>query len=229
MFDATRTVCPRCHRRAHRVRSASRLAAALVGAAAIAAMAASVGYIATRERPFDWGMRGPKIRYLLGELKREPCDRAKIVELGDTLNAAGDFRGALKQSYRFTEACGPLERLRWVTYSAHQRLSEHAQAAADATALIDANPDDKDYWWWRGIVFEQTGELERAAADYERAIAIQPALGSIPFNLAGIYERLGRPCDAARTVTGLLAHHPELVDHGEVTSRMDRLRRACKP
>jgi aspartyl protease family protein len=226
MFDATRTMCPACFRRARRVQSIGRGLMLLVGAALLGSLTTAVGYIITREKPFDWGVHGPKVRYLLGALEREPCDQQKIVELGDTLNMAGDFRGALKHAEAFFGRCGPLPRLLWVTYGAHRHLSEHGQAIADATRLIEIAPGDKDYWWWRGIVYEDTGRLAEAAADYERSLEIQPALGNIPFNLASVYERLGRPCDALRAIERFVAYHPQMADSDEVVTRSERLRRS---
>jgi tetratricopeptide (TPR) repeat protein len=226
LFDATRTLCPLCFRRARRVQTFARGLMAVVGVAVIGSLAAAVGYVTFREKPFDWGVHAPKVRYLVGELEREPCDQEKIVELGDTLNAAGDFRGALKHAEAFFGKCGPLPRLLWTTYAAHRHLSEHAQAIADATRLIELVPGDKDYWWWRGIVYEDVGRLTEAASDYERSLELQPALGNIPFNLAGVYERLGRPCDALKTIERFVAYHPQMADSDQVVSRSARLRRA---
>jgi tetratricopeptide (TPR) repeat protein len=224
MFDATSTLCPNCHRRARRVSAAGRALLVLVGISALGAVAATVGYIATRERPYDWGMRAPRVRFLVAELEREPCDRQKIVDLGETLNAAGDFRGALRHVRTFIDRCGPLPRLLWVSYGAHEHLSEHRMAVEDASQLIESNPADKDFWWWRGMAYEQAGELERAARDYARAIELQPGLGNIPFNLADLYERMHRPCDAALALQGFIDHHRQFVTDQTLGERLNRLR-----
>jgi hypothetical protein len=36
-----------------------------------------------------------------------------------------------------------------VQYTAFKRLSDHDKAIDEATRLIDAEPYDFDYWWWR--------------------------------------------------------------------------------
>jgi aspartyl protease family protein len=116
-----------------------------------------------------------------------------------------------------------LPRLRWFTYDAHKRLSELDKAIADATLLIEGRPDDKDFWWWRGIVYEEKGDLEKAAADYRQTLALEPRVTGIPFNLAAIYEKQGKPCEAILPIEQFLRYHPDVADRERVNERLLRL------
>ena len=230
-FDAYRPACATCGARQRAQRRRRTWIFAAVGMFALCAgTAALVGGVLFYEPPpppFDYGRFGEDVRRLQSQLSQEPCDRAKIVELCDTMAKAGDYRGALVRAEAFFGACGNHDRLRWITYESHKRLGEWQAALDDATKLIESSPNDKDFWWWRGIVYEELNRLEEAAADYEKAIDAEPRLTNIPFNLATIYEKLGRHCDADRVITNYLKHYPEHASEPRVQQRLERLRSHC--
>lgn len=156
-------------------------------------------------------------------LVTEPCDRQSMFSLDEALGHAGDYRGVIDRTEAFWKRCGPLSRLRWFTYDAHKRLSEIDKAIADAALLIAENPHDKDFWWWRGILYEETGQIEKAAADFRQSITIEPRIAGIPFNLAAAYEKLGKPCDAIFPIEQFLRYHPDVIDRESVDQRLFRL------
>jgi tetratricopeptide (TPR) repeat protein len=227
LFESTQPHCPACAHKQRRARKLRReLAGGLVALFSVAFVGA-VGYVVTRDKPFDYGVRTIKVRALDEQLEREPCDRTHTVELTETMMAAGDYRGALVRARAFTTRCGAYDRLLWVTYAAHQRLSEYDAAIADASMLITNHPEDKDFWWWRGLVYEERGELERAVADFRQALRIEPRLTGVPFNLANVLERLHRPCEAKQPIEQFLRRHPEVSDLESAQRRLARLEAAC--
>jgi aspartyl protease family protein len=160
--------------------------------------------------PLTWS---EKLAPLAGALEKEPCNRDKIVPFCDELIAEGEPRYCLKRADAFFKQCGEYLRLRWLTYESHKRLSEFDQAITEATMLVDAYPDDKDYRWWRGIAYEAKGDFAKAAEDYEQAVAIEPRLTGIPFNLAMAYQKLGRPCDGIFPLEQFTFHHPDVAQN----------------
>jgi aspartyl protease family protein len=146
---------------------------------------------------------------LAAALDKEPCDRSRVVELCEAVLRDGEPRYCLTRSDQFFDKCGDFWRLRWLTYESHKRLSEWDAAVAEASKLVDYNPDDSDYRWWRGIAYAEKGDFAHAAEDYEQAIAIKPQITSIPFNLADAYRHLGRPCDGVFPLEELAYFHPE--------------------
>lgn len=231
MFDGVNEVCPPCLVSRRKVRARRR--AFTTVALLLLASGGSVyaGYLwRTGGRGalapaalIDYGERTAEVRRLKAQLAAEPCDRAKIVTYGETLLQVGDYRGALQSNESFFQKCGPYSRLLWISYTAHKFLSELDAAAADATRLIEEDPGDKDYWAWRGIVYEEKGEVGKAAADYRQAITLQPTLRSLPINLATMYEKSGQPCDAMLTLEAYFLKYPQLRRDDHLRSWQERL------
>lgn len=225
----SRVFCLLCARRARRVRTAVISGASAIGfGALVMAIALSPGMggggaapptLVTAVQPAVLTAR----ERIEVRLAKEPCDRTQILALADDLVKAGEYRPLINRAEAFWKKCGPLPRLRWSTYEAHRRLSELDAAIADASALIETNPQDKDYWWWRGIIHQEQGNLEKAAADFRQSITIEPAITGIPFNLALAYEKLGKPCEAIFPIEQFLRYHPDTPDRVNVQQRLHRL------
>ena len=150
-----------------------------------------------------------KTAELSAALDKEPCDRQKILDLCDSLLRDGAPRECLTRSEAFFTRCGDFWRLRWLTYTSHNHLSEWDLAIADATRLVTEFPDDRDYLIWRGLAFAEKGDTPHAISDYEQAIAIEPRLADVPFNLADAYRKLGRPCDGIFPLEQLSFYNPD--------------------
>lgn len=193
----------------------------------LALLGAILAWVLLREPSFSYGKHAPRVRELERHLAGTPCDRAKTVELGDLMVTAGNYRGAVELCDGFFAKCGDYPRLLWVRYEANKRAGDFDEAIADATKLIESDPHDKDYWWWRGMIHEMAGRWEKAAADYEKAIEAEPRLSNIPFNLSAMYEKLSRPCDAARAIERYIEQRPESLESTTVTDRLARLRGEC--
>jgi aspartyl protease family protein len=171
----------------------------------------------------DYGEHAEKIESLTQHLGREPCDRKAILTLSEHLMRAGDARGTLRRASAFLGTCGEYPRLRWLTYAANKQLSQWDQAAVDATKLIESDPYDADFRGWRGMVYEQKGDLARAADDFRQALILRPRLQDLPLNLANAYEKLGRPCDAILPLVQVAYYHPDVQNIGGVHERIARL------
>jgi clan AA aspartic protease (TIGR02281 family) len=208
-LDGLQPFCTRCLRRRRRapfVRAAS-IALFVAAAGAGAYYAYNVAYKGY-EPPYDYGEHAPKIRRLEADLAKEPCDRRKAEELLDAMLDAGDNRGAIHRADAFWVKCGADDELRRYTYQAHQRLGEWDDAVADATVLVEADPYSGYYRAWRGRVYQDKGDLDHAADDFREALLLIPDLVDLPLNLATVYEKQGRPCDAAVPLQQLVLYYP---------------------
>lgn len=130
------------------------------------------------------------------QLQTEPCSRPRALELVESLYRSGDYRKSLQVADRFFANCGEYSRLRWLTFADYFHLGEYDKSISEVTKLIDAEPSNENFWAWRGIVYEERGNLEKALEDFQRALSIRPDLADIPQNIANVYERMGRYCDA---------------------------------
>jgi clan AA aspartic protease (TIGR02281 family) len=232
VLDGSRVLCLVCARAARRRRGATYTVVALLAAGGLGGAlvlsakhesASASGANDFANSMIGTGTHGSVIDAIDQRLAKEPCDRQQMLSLTDALARAGDHRAVIDRADAFWKKCGPFPRLRWATYEAHKRLSELDKAIADASLLIADSPQDKDYWWWRGIVYEETGQLEKAAADFQQTITIEPRITGIPFNLADVYEKLGKPCDAIFPIEQFLRYHPDVVDRERVQQRLMRL------
>ena len=193
----------------------------IIGSVAALVIAAFM-YLALKGNPLRYGKESFEIMELEAAVEKEPCEKDKILTLAEAYLRAEDPRRCLALSTAYLSKCGDWPRLRWSRYSAFKRLSEYDNAVAEASLLIESSPYDHDYWWWRAQVHEQASRLEEAADDYRQALIIEPKLGNIPFNLAAVYEKLGRPCDAIWPLEQFLSTHPEHLDNRRVRAQLDR-------
>jgi protein O-mannosyl-transferase len=76
------------------------------------------------------------------------------------------------------------------------QLGRYDECIADASALIEAEPDDAQAHFFRGTAFMNTGRAADAAADLRRAVALDPAFGAAWFNLSMLYRQAGDAVNA---------------------------------
>lgn len=156
-------------------------------------------------------------------LQVEDCDRRKIIERAETKLREGNPQQVVDLSESFFNKCGEHLRLRWLTFEAYKQLSQWDKAIGEVDRLIAQDPYDKDYRCWRGLVFEQKGDVELAIQDYRQALTLQPRLANIPFNLSTLLERAGRPCEALLPLEQFLFYHPEHREDPRVQQRLSTL------
>lgn len=172
---------------------------------------------------YDYGPWAADVERLTRQVEAEPCDRHKILELVETMMRAGDSRGTVRRASAFLASCGDYSRLRRLTYAAHKQLGEFTEAIVEATRLIDAEPYESSFRGWRGLVHEQKGDLDAAVEDYRQALVLEPTLSDVPFNLANVLERQGKPCDAIQPLAQVAFLYPGVRNIRDIHARIGRL------
>lgn len=134
--------------------------------------------------------------------------------------AGGDAAGALAALRRGVAKMPevfPLrfELLRWL-YEHHQ----HAEVIAEGQKMLASQPDSAQVLTLVAKSRAQTGDLDGARADFEKAKAADPSNAEIEAEIAGILVRQGRIPEA-------LAIHNRLVDAGAYEGKGKRLLEAA--
>jgi Flp pilus assembly protein TadD len=221
VYDLSAPHCIDCARKARKRRSLT--AAAKIGGV-LALVAGGAAFVATRPSPLERGLGGPHIVQLHNRVTTERCDKQATLAYDEALMAAGDAHSALADADRYFAKCGDWYRLRWVTYGAHEALGEHAAAVEEATRLIAHDETDHDYRWWRALAYEEMGRSDDAIRDYQYALALEPGLDRIPFNLSSLLEQKGQFCPARAPIEQFVRFHPEFARSPNVADRLTRLR-----
>lgn len=68
------------------------------------------------------------------------------------------------------------------------------------------NPDNVNYYYYRGIAYQEMEQYPSAVADYTEALARLPGCVPIRYNLADICRKLGRADRAAEDLTYIIVH-----------------------
>lgn len=158
------------------------------------------------------GEYGLKVQFVRGQLEKDPCNRKKAKELSDWLNKAGDFEGTVKHVAAFEEKCGVWHRLLWTAVYANEQAGKWEEAAKLDTRLIESDPLDADFWWWRGKAHGEAGKASFAEADFRQAMVDQrTSNGTIPFQLS---KHVGKdkPCEAAFGIQRYLEEAKKVAD-----------------
>lgn len=224
---------PHCGDCLRRERRTGRSIRSMIAVMALGALGAGA-YLASRpEKPSGQVGTGDKAALadagtgeqavLSKAVDKEPCDRRKILELTELMLQDGDGRGALQRANAFLKKCGEYPRLRWITYESHMQLSEADLAVVEATKLIESSPYDADYHGWRGLAYEQKGDWAHAADDYRQALVFKPRLSDLPINLANMFERMGKPCDAIFPLEQVVYYNPDAQNIDALWARINDL------
>jgi clan AA aspartic protease (TIGR02281 family) len=155
---------------------------------------------------------GP-IRRPLEQLSRERCDRQAIFDLGEALKTAGYRREAATAHVNFSEMCGGDASSLRVAANVLLQLSDYSGAAAVASDVIDLEPLYDNGYFLRALARDRGGLTEKAIDDYITAIELfgdKDIIHSVSyFNMARLYEKLGRFCDAVLPIESWVSLNPK--------------------
>jgi hypothetical protein len=154
----------------------------------------------------DHGKFESSISNLRSQLATAPCDKRLAVQLGEYLERANDYAGAGAVVDEWEKKCPPYTRLLWVRQASCERLERWDCAAKTATALIESDPTDSDFWWWRGQAEGNRGHYHKARGDYLQSMANKPT-GFPAYRLAQFADtKLKAPCDGALLIQWWITH-----------------------
>src|SRR5262249_53086541 len=140
------------------------------------------------------------VRRPLEQLSRERCDRQGIFDLARALQTAGYRREAAKVDVTFSGMCGGYAPSLRRAANVLLKFSDFGGAETASSKLIELEPLYDNGYYLRALARDGSGLAEKALDDYVTTIELvgdKDGIVSTPyFNMARLYEKLGRFCDA---------------------------------
>lgn len=153
------------------------------------------------------------VRRPLEQLSRERCDQQAIFDLARALQTAGYRREAAKVDVTFSGMCGRYAPSLRRAANVLLQLSDFSEAETVASELIELEPLYDNGYYLRALARDGSGLAEKALDDYVTAIELvgdKDRIYSTPyFNMARLYEKLGRFCDAVLPIEAWVSLNPK--------------------
>ena len=149
----------------------------------------------------------------LEQLSRERCDRQAIFDLARALQTAGYRREAAKVDVTFSGMCGGYAPSLRQAANVLLELSDFSGAETASSEVIELEPLYDNGYYLRALARDGGGLAEKALDDYVTAIELVGDKGRIfstsYFNMARLYEKLGRFCDAVLPIEAWVSLNPK--------------------
>ncbi|MHC5077400.1 MAG: protein kinase domain-containing protein, partial [Planctomycetota bacterium] len=141
------------------------------------------------------------------------------------------LQGPKKGSPGKKSAAGTTEALASEAFNA-LRLSRYEEAVRLYSQLRERRPADGEALLFRARAYRGLQQPEKALADLDQALALQPGWLRARFERGSLLLRMGRPQEAAKDLQRFVAARPEATDAlmplGEALSRSGRAREAME-
>jgi hypothetical protein len=228
-------MCPPCaHKRYGRARliTGLKVAALAIGTIAVAIFALVVlgkGSEIKKVPPPKPRDPVPEIASLLDDRDNAPCDRRIIRFLVDRLAQHNRYAEVVDHASAYFAKCGPFPRLEWSVVYALQKLGRYAEAVKHETVLIEDDPFDSDFWWWRGEDRARSNQPVSALSDYRQSMAASATDRAGRFAAVRVLDVAGpasKPCEGVFAMRYFTDHLGGSIDD-DLTRRTDGLRQAA--
>ncbi len=127
---------------------------------------------------------------------------------GEVAELQGDFDGALDH-YRAAVTAEPKDlAARFHLAVAQRRVRRYDAAVAELDRVAAVDPDYPGLMLERGLLFEETGDVERAIEQFKGALARAPDDPDLQLRVGAAYVTIGRPDDALPMLKKVLEKRP---------------------
>jgi hypothetical protein len=172
--------CGVCIARRQRVILSLGISSGIVAAIVIALIVMPGSSEAKKPEPLPNGMRptpvvqGPSDPNAITDMEKQvvaSCDPKRITGLLELMNTEGKHRAAVRAGESFQKSCKRFQALDHDILYAREALEQWAEAETITDRLLHEDPNDNDYWWWRGKVRRHVGKHEGAIIDLRQSLA----------------------------------------------------------
>jgi uncharacterized membrane protein YhaH (DUF805 family) len=162
-------------------------------------------------------------------LKETPCHAQSAYELSQSYLRSKHYQDVIDLEQKFHAQCpDQVVQLKWSAFAAAKKQDDFPRAEKIVSDLIQAHPQDTDYFAWRGMLYETHGDLAKAATDFESVLRLNPKMQSIPLNLRDAYRQLNQPCKALEVQKRYSALYRNVAQDPGVKELTGKLEAECK-
>lgn len=150
----------------------------------------------------------------LDRLSHEPCYQDAVMDLSDALMDAGYTRESAESLLAFVRRCGGTDSDEILTraYIAFKKVGDFSAALRIADQLVNSDPAEAQYRYYRGITNEQLRKFSDALTDYIATLQLMGTPydidGSQFYDISRMYAALGRYCDAIAPIESFISFDP---------------------
>jgi tetratricopeptide (TPR) repeat protein len=131
---------------------------------------------------------------------------------GEVAELQGDFDGAIDH-YRAAVTAEPKDlAARFHLAVAQRRIHRYDAAVAELDRVAAVDPDYPGMMLERGLLFEETGDVERAIEQFKGALARAPDDPDLQLRVGAAYVTIGRPDDALPMLKKVLEKRPSSAE-----------------
>ena len=130
-------------------------------------------------------------------------------KLANVTSAISVFNQALQQDPGYALAFAGLGQAYWRGYLLTHKSEWLDDALNACRRSLDTDPSSANGHACLGVVYNEKGEYERAAAELERAVRLNPNADDFLRGLANAYQKLGKLEDAEQTLKNATALRPQ--------------------
>ena len=160
--------------------------------------------------------KDPYIASLREQRDQAPCDKEAVVKLVRELVKLKRNADAVDDGKAYFAKCGAHPRIdRELIYPLRQ-LGRYAEAIKHTTVLVERDPYDSDYWWWRAEDRDHTNEHPQALADLRQSFANSANYRYSRFAAARILDiagPAGQPCEGVLALDYFVDAHGGTLAH----------------
>jgi protein O-mannosyl-transferase len=175
--------------------------------------------LAARSVSYEWVIGDP-VRAWEDAVRRAPDSTDALSALGESYAARGDARA--EAAFQRAVRAAPGNYRYWANlglyYGDRRRYEEAVQALRTAVAKNPREGTVRDYL---GQLLQGMGRDDEARAEFEAAIAAEPAFAQPYINLAALHLRQGEP-EKARPLLATVARFPSTGEEAETIARLQR-------
>lgn len=175
---------------------------------------------------------GAKKRKIISEFKsniiEKNCELTTALNLIKKLQTNKEFTQAGLISRLYLKECNENIDIRTQSYVSHKYAQNFDEALKDVNVLIKNDPYDKDYWGWKGQIYELKQEYAPAVQAYREVTKLTPKIMNIPMNLVYALEKLKKFCAAHQELERYASIYPELRNQPKITHMFKDLQKKGK-